>query len=315
MKTKVPAVLALYVVSQCAPLHEVLADDKDDMTSLYVTDSVTLGNPEDSYDEEAVLERLDESKQKYLNADTGLLVMPQMLSATTDDLHKRDAVNVLEVKDGYAWILDDEGNTGWVSSDLLKDSRDEIFDETEQVMYAVDAADVYAEPSEDAEVITEFKQNDEVNVTGLSETYTRVDVNGTAGYVLKDSLQDHKLTFSERLKTIQNEPVIYTWNGAVLSTSKGSVNGPSGKETYYNLDMSTVIRVMRSMGFSEAEYPYWVRKDGAKMLGPYVMVAANLGTHPKGSVMDISLGKALVCDTGEFAYNGSGTSVDVAVTW
>lgn len=315
MKTKVPAVLALYVVSQCAPLHEVLADDKDDMTSLSVTDPVTLGNPEDSYDEEAVLERLDESEEKYLNADTGLLVKPQMLSATTDDLHKRDSVYVLEENDDYAWILDTEGNTGWVSSELLKDSRDEIFDDVNQVMYAMDAVSVYAEPSQDSKEITQLEQNDAVTVTGLSDTYTRVDVNGITGYVLKDSLQDHKLTFSERLKTIQNQPVVYTWNGAVLSTSKGSVYGPSGKETYYNLNMSGVISVMRSMGFHEAEYPYWVRKDGAKMLGPYVMVAADLRSHPKGSVMDITLGKALVCDTGEFAINGSGTSVDVAVTW
>lgn len=314
MKTKVPAVLALYVVSQCAPLHEVLAADKEDMTSLSAA-SVTLGNPEDFYDEDAVLERLDESEVKYLNADTGLLVKPQMLSAVTDDLKKRNSVYVLEENDDYAWILDTEGNTGWVSSELLKDSKDEIFDEVNQVMYALDTVSVYAEPSKDSQTLTQLEQNDAVTVTGLSDTYARTEVNGVTGYVLKDSLQDHKLTFSERLKTIQNEPVVYTWNGAVLSTSKGSVYGPSGKETYYNLNMSGVISVMRSMGFHEAEYPYWVRMDGARMLGPYVMVAADLRSHPKGSVMDISLGKALVCDTGEFAVNGSGTSVDVAVTW
>lgn len=315
MKTRVPVVLALYVVSQCAPLLEVMAEDEEDMTFLPDT-SVSLGNEEDQYDEEAVLERLDDSKKKYLNADTGLMVKPQILSAVTDELHKRDAVNVLEEDDGYAWVLDEEGNTGWVSVDLLKDSRNGIFDETDQVMYAVDAVTVYAEPSKDSSQIAELQQNDEVNVTGISEDdFTRIEINGTEGYVLKNSLQDHKLTFSERLKTIQSQPVVYTWNGAVLSTSRGSVYGPSGKETYYNLDMSTVVRVMRSMGFNESEYPYWVRKDGAKMLGPYVMVAADLSSHPKGSTMEISLGTALVCDTGEFAYNGSGTSVDVAVTW
>ena len=65
-----------------------------------------------------------------------------------------------------------------------------------------------------------------------------------------------------------------SWTGDVLSKSKGVVNGPSGRETYYNLNMTSVINSMRRAGYSEAEYPYWVREDGVKMLGNYVMVAA-----------------------------------------
>ena len=60
-----------------------------------------------------------------------------------------------------------------------------------------------------------------------------------------------------------------------LTKSAGVYNGPSGKETYYNLNMSGVVSIMRSMGYSEEEYPYWVREDGCKMLGDYIMVAAN----------------------------------------
>ena len=90
--------------------------------------------------------------------------------------------------------------------------------------------------------------------------------------------------------------------------------GPSGKETYYNLNMSGVINIMRGMGFSEDEYPYWIRDDGVKMLGDYVMVAADLSIRPRGSTIPCSLGTGLVCDTGAFIYSDS-TQLDIAVAW
>lgn len=107
---------------------------------------------------------------------------------------------------------------------------------------------------------------------------------------------------------------VFVWDGPVLTKGNGVNMGPSGKETYYNLNMGGVVRIMRGMGFSEAEYPYWVREDGAKMLGPYVMVAANLRVHPRGSVVECSLGRALVCDTGGFARSNP-YQLDIAVSW
>lgn len=104
------------------------------------------------------------------------------------------------------------------------------------------------------------------------------------------------------------------WTGDVLSKSKGAIYGPSGKETYYNLDMSGVVRSMRYAGYSEEEYPYWVREDGVKMLGSYVMVAANYEIRPKGTIIQSSLGYAIVCDTGGFAKNNP-TQLDIAVSW
>ena len=104
------------------------------------------------------------------------------------------------------------------------------------------------------------------------------------------------------------------WDGPVLTPSKGVNQGPQGKETYYNLPMDGVVSIMRNAGFSEDEYPYWEREDGCKMLGPYIMVAANLNTFPRGSVIDCSLGEALVCDTGGFAKSNP-KQLDIATNW
>ena len=99
-----------------------------------------------------------------------------------------------------------------------------------------------------------------------------------------------------------------------LTPWKGTIEGPSGKETYYNLDMSGVVSIMRSMGFDEENYPYWVRDDGVKCLGNYVMVAACFDIRPRGSTIQTSLGIGLVCDTGGFAYSNP-YQLDIAVNW
>lgn len=105
-----------------------------------------------------------------------------------------------------------------------------------------------------------------------------------------------------------------SYSGSKLTRSRGSIQGPSGKETYYNLNMSGVVSIMRRMGFSESEYPYNVRADGVKCLGSYVMVAAHLGKRPRGSKVQTSLGTGMVCDTGGFAANNP-TQIDIATAW
>ena len=98
-------------------------------------------------------------------------------------------------------------------------------------------------------------------------------------------------------------------------TKRGGVfQGPSGKETYYNLPMQGVVKIMRRQGYSEDEWPYWVRDDGAKMLGDYIMVAAHLGIRPRGTILETSLGPGIVCDTGDFALSNA-TQIDIALDW
>ncbi len=104
----------------------------------------------------------------------------------------------------------------------------------------------------------------------------------------------------------------YATSDGKLNSFNGVYYGPSGKETYYNLNMSTVVSYMREQGNNDT---YWVREDGAKMLGDYVMVAADLSTYSKGDIVDTSLGQGIVVDTGSFTTDGSGTKFDIATDW
>lgn len=110
---------------------------------------------------------------------------------------------------------------------------------------------------------------------------------------------------------LQTPDLGYEYDGSVLNRVNGVNYGPSGKETYYNLPMGGVVKIMRSMGNKD---PYWVREDGVKMLGDYVMVATHLPTRPRGSLIMTSLGMGIVCDTGTFALSNH-QQLDIAVAW
>lgn len=106
--------------------------------------------------------------------------------------------------------------------------------------------------------------------------------------------------------------VTYTYSSSsTLNKRDGVFYGPSGKESYYNLPMEGVVSRMRVLGYTDR---YWIRKDGVKMFGDRVMVAADLHIRPKGTILTTSLGEAIVCDTGVFARQDS-TALDVAVAW
>lgn len=96
-----------------------------------------------------------------------------------------------------------------------------------------------------------------------------------------------------------------------LDADAGTIVGPSGRETYYNLDMSWVISRLKEAGI---EGEYYVREDGVKMYGDYIMCAADFSLRPFGTIVETSLGDAIVCDTGMFIFFDS-YHVDIAATW
>ena len=112
-------------------------------------------------------------------------------------------------------------------------------------------------------------------------------------------------------KSITYTPVTYYASTDGLTASSGVNYYGDQKETYYNLNMNRVVSNAQNSGL---EGDYWVRDDGVKMYGPYVIVAANQEVHPYGTTVDTSLGEGIVLDTGSFA-TGNPTQVDIATDW
>lgn len=160
------------------------------------------------------------------------------------------------------------------------------------------------------------KKGNILTVVGENDKFYKVSINNYFVYILKDKVTTNleAIKKEESKSAMADEkPIVVanTWNGPKLNKRKGVNQGPSGRETYYNLPMGGVIKTMRRKGNTDK---YWVRADGCKMLGDYIMVAANLKVRPRGSIVETSLGKGIVCDTGGFAKRNI-YQLDIATNW
>lgn len=166
--------------------------------------------------------------------------------------------------------------------------------------------------STDHAVLGTLSNGTSVTVSELeSNGWYKISYNGQTAYVAGNYLDVDDPSGVAAAETSSETQTASAWTGPVLTKRAGTVQGPSGKETYYNLDMSGVVKIMRSMGSTDE---YWVREDGVKMLGNYIMCAANLSVHPRGSLVESSLGTCIVCDTGSFAQSNP-NQLDIAVNW
>ena len=143
------------------------------------------------------------------------------------------------------------------------------------------------------------------------ENVMAVETNDKENTVEDSSSESEENEFIETVFEPEAEYSTPIYDSSILTASSGVNYYGSQRETYYNLDMSGCIDIMRSMGNTDE---YWVREDGCKMLGNYIMCAANLNVHPRGSLVETSLGTAIVVDTGGFA-DSDPYQIDIAVTW
>lgn len=98
----------------------------------------------------------------------------------------------------------------------------------------------------------------------------------------------------------------------VLDAAIGKIINCNGfTETYYNMDMTGVVNRAKERGI---DYSYWVRDDGVKMYGNYVIVATDWDIVPYGETVHTSLGEGISLDTGSFKEQNS-YQIDVAVSW
>lgn len=137
----------------------------------------------------------------------------------------------------------------------------------------------------------------------VSENYERYLVSEN-GYV-----RHTDITFNEADVRPVAQSAPYT--GPQLSPKLGTIQGPSGKETYYNLDMVQVVIRAHQLGF---EGDYWIRNDGVKMLGDYIICACAFSVRPIGTLVETSLGTGICLDTGSFAYSDP-YLIDIATAW
>lgn len=256
----------------------------------------------------------------YINADTDVLANGKILSASIGSAAKRSRVYMMETGSEYTLVLEEDGTTGFVRNNALSSDLSVIFDDADMTKWvAEDECVILDSPNESGGEIAYPLYNEEIHVIGTNDlTYWKVSYGDVTGYMDHGKLMDEMYVEPEPEPEPVPEPVIRSepiaspeWDGTVLTAWMGVNNGPSGKETYYNLNMNGVIALMQAAGYY-AEY--WVRDDGVKMYGDYVMAACGFDVRPRGTIVETSLGTAICADTGTFSYTDP-YQIDIAVNW
>lgn len=155
----------------------------------------------------------------------------------------------------------------------------------------------------------------EKEAEALTSTEATIETSEATEVTEPEETQSEIVETSEPVEVEETEvPEETKWDGPVLDAYIGTIQGPSGKETYYDLPMRGVIDIMEDLGYVGDEWYFWIREDGVKMYGKYIMCAANLQLRPKGTIIETSLGTAIVCDTGGFAKHNK-YQLDIATDW
>ena len=226
---------------------------------------------------------------------------------------------VEEIESNYNTVLNSDSILSAVYADPNADEDTEsplitVQTEYEAYVSSANSINIRSTPdtSTDDNKIDKIYGGDTVTVVGeviSTDTefskieYTDEDGNTEEAYVASEYITE---------KLDESETYNDDWTGKTLNKHDGYTYGPSGKETYYNLNMSRCIQYMNDLGYYGE---YWVREDGIKMFGNNIMIAANLSKYPKGTLVETSLGTGIVVDTGDFVNNGSGVAIDIAVAW
>ena len=95
---------------------------------------------------------------------------------------------------------------------------------------------------------------------------------------------------------------------SILTATKGVNTFEGHQEKYYNLPMQRVVKRAQNMGIP---CEYWVRADGVKMFGPWVICAA----HPsvtRYTQIETSLGPGIILD---YHTVKDKTLIDIATDW
>lgn len=217
-----------------------------------------------------------------------------------------DTIDVIKKYDSFML-------TGMSDSTYQEISIDGVIAYVDKALITADESVICEMKAEDARKAEEARKKAEAERKAAEEAKRRAEEEAARQKAEEERLAAEAAASTSVSNSYEQTPVYSGggWSGSVLTPQAGVNYGPSGKETYYNLDMSGVVNIMRNMGNQDE---YWVRSDGAKMLGNYVMVAANLDVHPRGSLVETSMGTGIVADTGGFAA-GNPNQVDIATAW
>ena len=246
----------------------------------------------------------------------------------------------------------------WYLTDVISDKNIELIQENKvecvNILSSQNNAYRIKKLSENGIDVCVWNVNSEVSKNSLQKIGAKYimsdNVLGITPYKEGDeNLNDLKFNANEKIlptllgtnveiavnnKTTSEESTTLS-SGVRLTAPMGHIDGPEAYETWYDLEMSTVVKNMEKY-YGYTNVTSRIRNDGVKVISgtapdgttfkDLVMVAADVrhisnpnGTYERGQIVDTTLGKGMVVDAcGEAISkrkNNKGNHFDLATAW
>ena len=190
----------------------------DNITGWVRTDNIVEANevlPDKKEDNvESKKEEITETKTAYVKHDKVNLRKKASTNATVlAKLKLNDKVTVLEEVDSKWSKVKVNGKTGYISTELLADEKQEVKEETKneeitetKISYIkYDKVNLRKKASTNAAVLAKLKLNDKVTVLEeVDSKWSKVKVDGITGYISTELLSDKKQEVKEAEKNEEN---------------------------------------------------------------------------------------------------------------
>lgn len=253
--------------------------------------------------------KYEKGREEAMKFKRGLLLIEMVIAVLLSGFPTPSCFSAIDVSCQEPSVMEDEITEYEPSiNDYIYHFEDD-FTDVQQQAWVIQKTDMQTKPYPNSGSKKTIVKYETVTLTGTNDyQYWRILFNNQTYYIDKDCITTDYAEFKKVMDATKDTG---DWTGTRLNIRLGTVKGPSGKETYYNLYMGNIIDIMRRYGNYDK---YWIRDDGVKMLGDYVMVAASLDIRPRNTLIPTSLGMGIVCDTGGFALRNK-TQLDIAVNW
>lgn len=236
-------------------------------------------------------------ERKSVLAVTGIMILALIFTATFIQIHNLNTEIANEQEKSKAWEKSYKRLDG-ETTNKINDCEHTISNLKEKI---------------DEQNTTIVNLTKQIEALKSDNNTLRIQVQDYEQKSRSNSIVESENTATETTTELITETNTVSYNAPTsgLTPTGGVYWYGEQKETWYNLPMEKVIEQAQNNGIYGE---YWVREDGVKMYGDYIMLACNRDVHPIGSLVETSLGTGISLDTGAFA-DINPYQVDIAVNW
>ena len=155
---------------------------------------------EETQNNEETTESEEKVMVKVLPAETKIYITPVINSLIINTLDKETKIEVTSEVNGWSYITS-ESIKGWVRTELIEEKdAEEVEENSSQKIGYISGASINfrEEANTSSDIISKLTRNTQVRILRTEDGWTKIEYNGTKGYVSSQYISDKKVSTTSR---------------------------------------------------------------------------------------------------------------------